>query len=338
MQIRWGKVPQARELSRVGCELSRAGQLRLRWMTHYLQHGRIATFTCRHFGISRQTFYRWWRRYDPHDLATLEDRSHCPRRRRRQPTWTSAQAQAVLLLRREYPRWGKDKLAILLARQNFRLSTSMVGRILSHLKRRGVLVEAPAATASARRRKMRGRPWAVRKPRFWPIRRPGDLVQLDTKELRPARGVVLKHFSARDMVSRWDVLEVHERATSLAAAHFLNSLIDRMPFPVAALQVDGGSEFAAEFELACQQRGLPLFVLPPRSPKLNGQVERSHRTHHEEFYQVIPENWDVAHLNPQLRRWERIYNTVRPHQSLGYLTPLEFLERSKSQRKKAECH
>ena len=166
MQIRWGKVARARELSRLGCELSRAGQLRLRWMTHYLQHGRIATFTCRHFGISRQTFYRWWRRYDPHDLATLEDRSHCPRRRRRQPTWTSAQAQAVLLLRREYPRWGKDKLVILLARQNFRLSTSMVGRILSHLKRRGVLVEAPAATASARRRKMRGRPWAVRKPRF----------------------------------------------------------------------------------------------------------------------------------------------------------------------------
>jgi transposase InsO family protein len=64
----------------------------------------------------------------------------------------------------------------------------------------------------------------------------------------------------------------------------------------------------------------------------------SHRTHHEEFYQVIPENWDVGHLNPQLRRWERIYNTVRPHQSLDYLTPLEFLERSKSQRKKAECH
>jgi len=46
--------------------------------------------------------------------------------------------------------------------------------------------------------------------RFGPIRQPGDLVQLDTKKVRPARGVVLKHFSARDMVSRWDVLEVHD--------------------------------------------------------------------------------------------------------------------------------
>jgi hypothetical protein len=44
-----------------------------------------------------------------------------------------------------------------------------------------------------------------------------------------------------------------------------------MPFPIRALQIDGGPEFAAEFEQACQQRGLHLFVLPPRSPKLNGR-------------------------------------------------------------------
>jgi len=337
MQIRTGKVPKARQLSRLTCELGRTGQLHLQWMTHYLQNGRNAAFTCRHFGISRQTFYRWWRRYDPHNLATLEDRSHRPHHLR-QPTWTARGADAVLAARREYPRWGKDKLVVLLRRQGLRLSTSMVGRILRNLKRRGVLVEAPSAILPRRRRKLRGRPRARRKPRFWPIRKPGDLVQLDTKELRPARGVVLKHFSARDMVSRWDVVEVHERATSLAAAHFLDSLINRMPFPIAALQVDGGSEFAAEFELACQQRGLPLFVLPPRSPRLNGQVERAHRTHHEEFYQVIPHGWSLAHLNPQLRRWEHIYNTVRPHQALGYRTPLEFLERWKSQSQKAECH
>jgi putative transposase len=337
MQIRWGKAPQARQLARLGRELSRSAQLRLQWMTHYRQHGRKVAFTCRHFGISRQTFYRWWRRYDPHNLAALVERSQRPHHRR-QPTWTATQAEAVLAVRREYPRWGKDKLVVLLRRQGLRLSTSMVGRILGELQRRGVLVEAPRAAAALRRRKMRGRPWARRKPRFWPVRKPGDLVQLDTKELRPQRGVVLKHFSARDMVSRWDVVEVHERATSLAAAHFLDSLVDRMPFPIAALQVDGGSEFAAEFEMACQQRGLPLFVLPPRSPKLNGQVERAHRTHHEEFYQVVPDRWNVASLNPQLRRWEHIYNTVRPHQALAYQTPLEFLEHCKSQRKEAECH
>ncbi len=50
----------------------------------------------------------------------------------------------------------------------------------------------------------------------------------------------------RDSVSRWDVVEVQERATSLPAAHFLDTLINRMAFLIAAQQVDGGSEFAAD--------------------------------------------------------------------------------------------
>lgn len=242
-------------------------------------------------------------------------------------------------LRQQYPRWGKDKLIVLLRRQQMHLSTSMVGRILADLKRRGQLVETPhPAVVVRKRRRLPGRPWAKRKPKFWPLEQPGDLVALDTKELRPARGVVLKHFSARDLVSRWDVVELHARATSLAAAHFLDTLIERMPFRIAALQVDGGSEFEAEFEQACQQRGLPLFVLPPCSPKLNGHVERAHRTHNEEFYQVTPDRWEVSELNRQLRAWENTYNAVRPHQALDYLTPLEFVERWKNQRKEAECH
>ncbi len=51
-----------------------------------------------------------------------------------------------------------------------------------------------------------------------------------------------------------------------------------------AIQVDGGSEFEATFEEECQKRGIRLFVLPARSPKLNGAVEQAHRTHTEEFY------------------------------------------------------
>jgi len=38
-------------------------------------------------------------------------------------------------------------------------------------------------------------------------------------------------------------------------------------------------------------------------------------------------------LNRELRHWEKIYNTVRPHQALGYLTPLQFLRQISSQRK-----
>ena len=119
----------------------------------------------------------------------------------------------------------------------------------------------------------------MRKPKDYRGEQPGDLVQVDTLDVRPLPGVVLKHFTARYVVSRCDVVESHSRATAHTARLFLDNLLTRMPFPVRALQVDGGSEFQAAFEDACQARGIRLFVLPPRSPKLIGHVERAHRTH-----------------------------------------------------------
>lgn len=304
-------------------ELSAQARGRLKWMDYYRRCGGNARLTCRHFDIGPQTLYRWLRRYDAKDLTTLESRSRRPRRLR-QPSWSAKQEGAVLELRRQYPRWGKDKLAVLLRRQGCRLSVSMVGRILARLKRRGLLVEPLRTAVSAR--KPRPRPYAVRKPKDYLPRAPGDLVEVDTLDLRPLPGMVLKHFTARDVVSRWDVLEVRSCATANTAAAFLDAIESRMPFKVRALQVDGGSEFQAGFEAECQRRKLRLFVLPPRSPKLNGAVERAQRTHTEEFYEVWPfSDWKVEALNRQCRGWERIYNTVRPHQALGYLTPLEFV-------------
>jgi len=58
-------------------------------------------------------------------------------------TWTTALAERVLALRKQYPCWGKDKLVVLLAREKLYVSVSMVGRILSALKRRGALHEPP---------------------------------------------------------------------------------------------------------------------------------------------------------------------------------------------------
>ncbi len=150
----------------------------------------------------------------------------------------------------------------------------MVGRILTPLKRHGRLVEPPRSGLPGSRRALRPRPCAVRKPKQYAVSQPGDLVQVDTLDVRPLPGMIFKQFTARDAVSRWDVLQAHTRATAQTAAQFLDTLQHRMPFPIRALQVDGGSEFAAEFELACQVRGLHLFVLPPALP----QTQRLGRT------------------------------------------------------------
>lgn len=302
---------------------SRQVKARLKWFAYYENHDHNISLTCRYFGISRQTFYRWKRRYNPRDLSSLEDRQSSPRNRRGR-TWTVEQVEAVRELREEYPRWGKDKLKVVLERREVYLSVSMVGRILSYLEARGVLRE-PIRAIKTRQRRWK-RPYGIRKPKDYPVVAPGDLVQMDTLDVRPEPGVVLKQFTVRDIVSRWDVLELAYRATATTAARLLDPILERMPFKVKAIQVDGGSEFMAQFEEECRGRGIRLFVLPPRSPKLNGAVERANRTHTEEFYHWSVAEPTVAGLAADLREWEQVYNTVRPHQALGYLTPKEFLD------------
>jgi putative transposase len=277
---------------------------------------------CGLFGISKATLYRWHSSVDLKDPSTFKDKSRRPKRVRK-PLWTHEQICAVRDLRNQYPRWSKDKLALLLKPQGISMSASTVGRILGYLKIRGELAE-PHRKAISAKRKIK-RPYAVRKPKEYIAENPGDLVQVDTLDIRPVPGVALKQFTARDIVSKWDVLEVHYRATAITAKQFIEALLKRMPFPIRAIQVDGGSEFYAEFEEACQKLGIHLFILPPRSPKLNGAVERANRTHTEEFYEVTNCSWKVSELNQELLHHEYVYNCIRPHKSLGLLTPLKFL-------------
>lgn len=295
---------------------------RLRALTIY-KETRDAKLVCQTFGISRATLYRWLKRFDPKDLISLREQSRRPRRVRR-PIWSRQLVRAVKELREEYPRWGKDKLVVLVRGQGHEASTSTVGRILRHLKQRGELKEPKRRVISAKRRSRR--PYGVRKPGDYVAERPGDLVQVDTLDVRPFPWITLKQFTARDVISRWDVIEARRRATATTAKEFIETLEQRMPFRVKALQVDGGSEFYSDFEEECQRRKIRLFVLPPKSPKLNGCVERAHRTHTEEFYEVYEVPWNVTDLNPRLQKWEYVYNCIRPHQALNYRTPLQFLK------------
>lgn len=225
---------------------------------------------------------------------------------------------------------------VLLRAEEYQASASTVGRILPRLKDRGVLKE-PIPNHISTRKRPRIRPYVMRKPKGYEVYRMGDLVRLDTLDIRPLPGVSLKHFTAHDVISRWNTVSVYSRATASTATDFLDTLLARMPFPVKAIQVDGGAEFKAIFEEECQRCGIRLFVLPPRSPKLNGGVERAHRTHTEDFYEVTDSTFAIDDLDKELLEWEVIYKTVRPHQALDYLTPLEFLEQQ-DYGKEVRCH
>lgn len=337
MKIRSVLAPGSLVLSKRIGDISTDASKRLKWFDYYYSHGSNARLVCRHFDVSPQTFYRWLNRYDPADLKTLESRSHRPKHIR-QPTYSIELANAVLRLREAYPRWGKDKLVILLQRENIHVSASMVGRILKYLKARGILRE-PVTNHISVRKRIRPRPYAVRKPREYKASSPGDLVELDTLDVRPLPGVILKHFSSYDVVSKWNVLGIYTRATATTARHFLDDMEGRTPNKIRAIQIDGGSEFQSVFEEECRRRGIKLFVLPPRSPKLNGGVERANRTHTEEFYEVTDSDFELADIRTKLLEWEKICNTYRPNQALHYLTPAEFLHQLNIDHKKeVRCH
>ena len=68
----------------------------------------------------------------------------------------------------------------------------------------------------------------------------------------------------------------------------------------------------------------PLFVLPPKSPKLNGHVERMQRTFRDEFY-TRPLPSKIPELQQKLDAYLDHYNRRRPHRALNGLAPLEFL-------------
>jgi putative transposase len=277
-------------------------------------------------GVPRSTLYRWEKEAAP--------KSRRPRRVRLK-TWTPALRQAVERLRLDFPMWGRAKLGPLLRSQGFAVSDATVGRILADLVARGVVEPVPTL-----RRRPYARRWtakrrfAQRLPRDLAAGEPGGLVQLDTVFVNLTPTKAIKHFTAYDPIAKWTVGKAFNRATAQAAASFLDKVTADMPFPVKAIQVDGGSEFMAEFETACQAKGIALYVLPPRSPQMNGAVERCNGAWRYEFYETYDLPGSVNELNPILDSYQHLYNHHRPHGALLGKTPAQYLANRSAARPK----
>lgn len=147
---------------------------------------------------------------------------------------------------------------------------------------------------------------------------------MDTLQVGLVANEIRYQFSARDVGSKFDSLGAYKSQTRRKAAHFLRYLRKKFPFKVKAIQIDGGSEFKDPFEEECRRGKILLFLLRPRSPRVNGHVERANRTHREEFYEVYDVDLSLKEHNKQLEQWEDGYNYIRPHQALDYLTPYEY--------------
>lgn len=301
--------------------LSKVARQRLSWIDFYHSHGENASLVCRHFAIARATFYRWLGRFDPKDLSSLEDESRAPHKRR-EPATPIGVVDAILSARDAHPAWSKYKIAVVLERDSgIKTSASTVGRVLSRygrIEKKASLVRQRAAKGRNRRR---------RRPKDLVTSAPGELVQVDTKHLNLPWAEKRFHFEAIDLATRYKVSGIAKTGSSKSAEAFLRHALATFPFPVLAIQTDNGSEYAHVFERACEEAGVTHYLSYPRCPKQNAWVERVIRTAQDELYLFHEIPVDIAQHAELLRWFDHEYNEVRPHQSLGYLTPAEYYRR-----------
>ena len=281
--------------------------------------------------LKRSTFFLWQKKYRNHcgtmkmKTTGLENKSRRPHNIRQANVITQILVSHVLEIRQAEPMYGKEKIKRELEKDGVFVSVSTVGRILKYLMNKGKIQNIKLMkkkTSTVREREKRKR-YAERIRKQKP-EKPGQLVQIDHMVLNLYNGLHIKEFRAVDPITRISISRIYSSANAINAREFLKEVIFELDFPIESIQVDGGSEFMAEFEDYCEEIGIKLYVLPPRSPKMNGFVERANETYRYEFWNVYEIPDTIEEARKLLKKYERKYNCERMHQSLNYLTPMEY--------------
>jgi len=301
-------------------------RLRVEWIVFYYTAGKEnATLTAQHFGISRKTFYKWAKcfRDSKYDVHSLADRSRAPHRKRH---WemTLIQEERIRRLRKRYPYYGKKKLKVLYEKEYCdEISTWKIERVIRRYK---LYPDQRRAEKIARRRARARQKPKRRITQLVKEGRPCFLFQLDTIVIY--RNSLKRYIlTAVDHATKLGYARMYKNKSSRSAADFLYRLRYLVNQPIENLQTDNGSEFALEFEGAAAKLGIQRYFSRVKTPKDNSEIERFNQTLEYEWLYNSNLSLDPEELNPRLTEWLIEYNFNRPHQSLGYLAPVEYIER-----------
>jgi transposase InsO family protein len=267
--------------------------------------------TCRYFGIARSTFYVWRDAYREHGDAGLVRKK--PIARHHPNTTPQELVDKILHIRRAY-HMGPQRIVWYLER--YHGVTTSDANVYRICRRHGL-----------RRLPQRVGRRAVHTHRY-EKQVPGHHVQVDVKFLNldgPNGARVRRYqYTAIDDATRIRALRVYKRHPQANAIRFIDYVIDKFPFRIRTVRTDRGHEFQALFHWHLADQGIDHRYIKPRSPQLNGKVERSHRTDKDEFYQLLTYRGDVD-LEKKLATWEAFYNFDRPHSAFDGKTPYEAL-------------
>ena len=264
-------------------------------------------------GIPKSTFYDWKKAYKKYGEEGLKYKR--PIARSHPGSLSQKTVDKILELRRVYHLGSKRIHWYLQRYHGINTSESSVYRTLVRNNESRLPKNASRRTVKTKR---------------YTKKVPGHHVQVDVKfvSLEDSEGRKLRRFqyTAIDDATRIRALKIYKRHNQQNAIDFIDYVIEKFPFRIHTIRTDRGHEFQAKFHWYVEEdKGIRHVYIKPRSPHLNGKVERSHRTDQQEFYQLLSYTDDVD-LNEKLEYWEHFYNFNRPHGAHSGKTPYETLK------------
>lgn len=276
---------------------------------------------CRQYGISRQTAYKWLKRFGKSGAAGLEEKSRAPHHQFQQ--MLDEVAEEVVGLRRQHPRWGPRKLKAWLERKAPEIEWPAASTIGALLKREGLVVE----------RRKRSRTPGYSEP-LQHADGPNRVWCTDFKGwFRCGNGMRCDPLTCTDAFSRF-LLRV--RAVPKTDGPHVKSVFEAIFREYGlpeAIRSDNGPPFASRapggltrLSMWWLRLGIRHERIEPGCPEQNGRHERMHQTLKQDT--ASPPRANLRQQQKAFLVFEQEYNYERPHEALGNRTPAELYEES----------
>ncbi len=274
--------------------------------------GDSVTEVCRRHGISRDSFYAFKRRYEVAGIAGLERRSSAPLR---EPNRMDPDLEELICrMRKDHPRWGARRIRAELLRAD--ITPPAVSTIHQALRRNHLVADQP-----------RKKPRRLLKRFERDV--PNDLWQIDATKVKLGDSTAAYVIDILDDHARFILAAtVCREPTAQDTCACFEKAARRYGLPRQVLSDNHntftGRRFGFEvaFERLLSSVAVKLINGAPAHPQTQGKIERFHGTM-KDWIADQGGARDIGHLQRLVARFIRHYNTERPHQSLGDLTPAE---------------
>ncbi len=306
--------------------LTPQAQLKLEWMILYnTVFRRNAKRTAEHFGITRKTFHKWLSRFDEKNLLVLEELKRMPIVKR---GWqvTSEEETNIIDLRKRNMEYGKKKLKVLYKREYGKVvSTWKIERVIRRHKLFPDRAKHDIRVKRQQKSKLKVRIHEL-KEQIREAKEFGFLWHIDAVIIwwYGSRRII---FTALEDKTKIAFARVYKSNTSSFSEDFLKRLMYLVEGKIEIMHSDNGSEFAGLFEQACRKLGIVQVYSRPHTPKDNPSLEKFNDTIQREWLALSEIGLDdIEEANKDLTTWLIKYNSYRPHETLDYLTPLEYAQ------------